>query len=390
MNSKKLNIICLIMVLVMLISGCSKGGMSEIDEPATQVETQVDWVDLIMDDMTLSDMVYQMMFVTAESITGVSCATRAGETTKNAIGEYPVGGIIYFAKNLQNRQQTIDMISGTQSYSKIPLFIGVDEEGGRVARLGKNKSMGTTLLPAMKTIGNSGDVKKAFEAGVTLGNDLKSLGFNVDFAPVADVLVNEKNSEIGDRAFGREPALVAEMVREITKGIESCGVSAALKHFPGHGSTYQNSHNGYSESTRTYQELKNCEFLPFAAGIEVGADFVMVSHMTLVNATEEKVPSSVSEEVITKFLIEELGFNGIVITDSFNMGAITKMYSQQEAVVKAVNAGADMILMPQDVKKAHDAVTEAVEMGIIPRERIENSVRKILTVKKEKQMLDNL
>ena len=344
-------------------------------------------VNAILETMTLDEMVYQMMFVTPEAITGVGTVISAGEMTKNALEAYPVGGIVYFAKNLKDREQTQSMIANTQSYTKIPLFIAVDEEGGRVARLGRNPLMGTTHLPPMKNIGDTGDETNAYNAGITLGTELGKLGFNVDFAPVADVIVNENNSEIGDRSFGTDANRVSLMVGEITRGIEEMGVSAALKHFPGHGSTYANSHTGYSESTRTIDELRNSEFLPFKAGIDQGADFVMISHMTLVNATEEKVPSSISKEVITGMLIEELGFEGIIITDSFQMGAITDNYTVGEAAVKAVEAGVDMILMTPDIKTAHSAIVQAVEDGTISIERIEESVRKILTVKYSQGMI---
>lgn len=362
-----------------------------VEQPVGENEAVVNTneaVEKIMAEMTLSEMVYQMMFVTPEAVTGVGTVVAAGETTKNAIAKYPVGGIVYFAKNFESREQTAAMIQNTQSYSKIPLFISVDEEGGRVARLGRNQNMGTTLLPAMKTIGDTKDSTKAYDAGVTLANDLKALGFNMDFAPVADIIINEKNSEIGDRSFGTDADNVASMVGEITRGMEENGLSATLKHFPGHGSTYANSHTGYSESTRTLDELRGTEFKAFKAGIDAGADFIMISHMTLVNATEEKVPSSISKEVITDLLIGELGYKGIVITDSFQMGAITDSYTPGEAAVKAVMAGVDMILMTPKIEEAHDAIVQAVEDGTIPKERIEESVRKILTVKCEKGMLN--
>ncbi len=357
----------------------------QITEAVVPVNNAI--VDEIMSEMTLSDMVYQMMFVTPESITGVGTVVAAGETTKNALNKYPVGGIIYFANNFESREQTIQMIANSQSYSKVPLFISVDEEGGRVARLGKKTNMGTTLLPAMKTIGDSKDATNAYNAGITLATELTQLGFNMDFAPVADIIINEKNSEIGDRSFGTDADNVAAMVGAITLGMEENGLSATLKHFPGHGSTYANSHTGYSESTRTLDELRNTEFKAFKAGIDSGADFIMISHMTLVNATEEKVPCSVSKEVITDWLLGELGYKGIVITDSFRMGAVTDMYTPGEAAVKAVSAGVDMILMTPDLKGAHDALVKAVEDGTIPKERIEHSVRKILTLKNEKGML---
>lgn len=405
-SSKKPIIIILIIILIIelgvFVSGYFVGIHSStetINEEVKEVEavkeerteTKSDnpekIVDEIMNDMTLSDMVYQMMFVTPESLTNIGTVVRAGETTKNALKEYPVGGIIYFSQNFENREQTKEMIKNIQEYSKIPLFISVDEEGGRVSRLGSNSEMGITKQPPMAEIGASGDTAKAFEVGKTLGKELSELGFNVDFAPDADVIINENNTEIGDRSFGTDPELVAEMVSNVVKGLEGEGVSATLKHFPGHGSTQVDSHTGYSASDRTTDQLRETEFLPFRAGIEAGADFIMISHITLVNATEEKLPSSISKEVISDMLINELGYKGIVITDSLSMGAITNEYSISDAVTMAVNAGVDMILMPPDLNDAHAALVKAVENGEITEERIKESVRKILKLKAEKQMI---
>lgn len=365
------------------------GGISAVDIAKEQGgnESEEEFVNRIMENMSLEDMIYQMMFVTPESITNIGTVIRAGDTTKKALEKYPIGGIVYFSKNFENREQTLEMISNTQKYSEIPLFIGVDEEGGRVARLGDNPDMGTTKQPAMRTIGESKEPQKAYEAGKIMGSELSELGFNVDFAPDADVIINDKNEEIGDRSFGTDAELVAEMVQNVVKGLQDNGVSATLKHFPGHGSTYTDSHTGYSESARTLAELRTKEFLPFKAGIEAGADFVMISHMTLVNATEEKVPSSISKEVITDMLINELGYEKIIITDSFAMKAITEEYTVEKAAVKAVKAGADMILMPEDPGAVNKAVAEAVEKGEITKERIEESVRKILLLKVRKNMI---
>lgn len=377
------------------LSKTTEKDVAEKDKPITVTEKTDEYdkpleatsIDDIIQNMSVSEIVYQMMFVTPEALTGVDCVTSAGETTKNALKERPVGGIVYFAQSLVDRQQTIEMISNSQKYSKIGLFISVDEEGGRVSRLGQNPDMGTTKHPPMREIGNTGDTKKAYEVGVTLGRELKELGFNVDFAPDADIVLNDENTEIGDRSFGNAPALVASMVENVVKGMQDNGVSSTIKHFPGHGSTIVDSHTGYSASERTLEELRTCEFLPFKSGINAGADFVMVSHMTLVNATKEKVPSSISKEVITDMLINELGFNGIVITDSFSMGAIVEEYSVAEAAVMSINAGADMVLMPANLEEIHSAIVSAVENGEISRERIEKSVRKILKLKEEKGLL---
>lgn len=346
-----------------------------------------DKVNQLMQNMTISDMVYQMLFVTPESITKIGTAIAAGETTKLALEKYPVGGLIYFSKNFETREQTMQMIANSQSYSKIPLFIGVDEEGGKVARLGSNDAMGTTKHPPMKEIGDNGDTQKAYNVGKTLASDLKALGFNVDFAPDADVLVNPNNTEIGDRSFGSDATLVAGMVENVVKGLQENGVSAVLKHFPGHGSTQVDSHTGYSASTRTLDEMKQTEFLPFQTGIGAGVDFIMVSHMTPVNVVAEKVPASVSKEIITDILLNDLQYKGIVITDSFSMGAITEQFSAKESAVRAIKAGVDMILMPADLETTHKALIDAVDNGEISKERIEQSVRKILTLKVKKQLI---
>lgn len=391
---RKLALHCVIIIaLILLLCGCSgaEDNTAVCTEPAggAQVILPSDNADVVLpvtqeqrlcaavEQMSLSDIIYQMMFVTPEAIAYTDNVMTADDINT----EHPVGGIIYFASNFVNREQTTDMISRTFDSFSIPPFIGVDEEGGRVARLGNNPHMYFTSHPPMADVGRSGDTRRAYDIGVALGSELKSLGFNVNFAPNSDVLVNPDNTEIGDRSFGSDPYVVAEMVDSVVNGLSDGGVCATLKHFPGHGSTSVDSHTGSSESVRNIDELRSCEFLPFKAGIDAGVDFIMVSHMTLVNATEDKLPSSMSGEVITGMLREELGYEGIVITDSFSMGAVTKEYTPGEAVVMAVKAGADMILMPQDLVTAHDALAAAVESGEISADRIKESVKKILSVK---------
>ena len=351
-------------------------------------------VEKIMQEMTLSDMVYQMLFVRPEAITGVGQAIQAGSQTKEGLANYPVGGIAYFAQNFQNREQTKEMIKNTKSYSKIPLFISVDEEGGRVSRLGANSQMGITKHPPMLEIGNTKDSQKAYEVGKTLAKELKELGFNMDFAPITDVLVETKTNEIGDRSFGSDPQIVAQMVRSEVTAMQKNGISATLKHFPGHASAGENSHYKATVSTRTLEQFKSTEFIPFIAGIDAGADFVMVSHMILINATEEKVPSSISKEIITDLLKNELGFKGIIITDSFEMGGIKsedknkQLEENVKNAVKAIEAGADMILMPMNMKATHDGIVAAVKSGEISAERIKESVRKIISLKVKKGMFE--
>lgn len=386
----KLFSVLLAVLLCFSAVGCDAPVQKQQSNAVTPEKTEPsakERAETILSAMSLSDMVYQMLFITPEALTGIGLAVAAGETTKNALAQYPVGGLIYFAGNFQDRAQTKQMLENTQAYAKIPLFLAVDEEGGRVSRLGDNPAMGTTKQPPMRKIGETGDATKAYAVGKVLAADLKALGLNVNFAPDADVLLHEENTEIGDRAFGTDAEVVSAMVANVVKGLEDNGVSSTLKHFPGHGSTYVNSHNGTSESKRTLEELRKNELLPFQAGIAAGADFIMVSHMTLVNAGIEKVPCSVSEAVITDLLKDELGYKGIVITDSFQMGAITQLYTAGQAAVKAVQAGVDMLLMPEDFKAAHAAILQAVERGEIAQARIEESVKKILALKIEKGLL---
>ena len=381
------NLIMLIMASVMVFSSCGKVNDKMI-EPTEEETVVVDVVgeraDSITKSLTLQEKVCQMMFVTGESIAGKSIVTNFDEAVYEALVNYPVGGVILFSGNIQSREQVINLIDSYQINSKIPLFVGVDEEGGKVARIGSKEWMGTDKIPAMKTVKSASE---AYEIGKTLGRDLSGLHFNLDFAPVADVLLSDKNTEIGSRSFGTDPIWVGDMVSEVVKGLEESSVSSVLKHFPGHGSTTVDSHTGYSASYRTVDELRETEFIPFKKGIEAGCDFVMVSHMTLENAIEEKVPASLSKEVVEGLLKGELGFEGIVITDSLSMGAITKEYTTGNSAVMAINAGVDMLLMPKNVSEAVNAITDAVTNGEISEERIDESVRKIIRIKIEKGLM---
>lgn len=307
--------------------------------------------------------------------------TQAGESFGTALQDCPVGGMILFAKNLKNRNQCIEMISDFQSYSRLGLFVGTDEEGGTVERVGCNSAMGGTSFPDMGTIGATGDTEQAYQVGFQIGTELAELGFNLDFAPVADVNSNPDNPVIGTRSFSSDPKLAAEMVEACVKGFRESGTLCSLKHFQGHGDTDTDSHYGTASTDKILEELEQCEFLPFQAGIDVGAPFVMVGHISAPNVTEQKVPATLSYELITEILREQMGFRGIVITDSMSMRAITDHYSSGEAAVMAVEAGVDMILMPASLSNAVKGIEEAVDSGRITEERINESVLRILEAK---------
>ncbi|MDE5940436.1 MAG: beta-N-acetylhexosaminidase [Lachnospiraceae bacterium] len=329
-------------------------------------------------EMSIENKVAGLFMVTPEAITGVGTATQAGSGTQEALSQYAVGGLIYFGQNILDKEQITGMLANTASMSNYPIFLAVDEEGGDVSRVANSK-VEVTKVDDMASVGAGGDASLAAEAGETIGSYLKEIGFNVDFAPVADVA--GEGSALGNRSFGADPQVVGEMVASAVGGIEGTGVSACLKHFPGLGSTSEDTHDGRVEITKSIDEMRVSDFVPFSAGIEAGADFVMVSHATAPALDEDNVPSSLSKKVITDILRGELGFEGVVITDALDMTAITDYYTPEEAAVMALEAGADMLLMPEDFEKAYEAVLAAVQEGTISEERIDESLNRIYRVK---------
>lgn len=351
-------------------------------DDASQVDANSARARVMLRDMTLEEKICQMLFVTPEALTGYTRVTQSGNTTKAAIEKWPVGGIIYFSANLVSTDQTTEMIENIQSYSQSAtgrrLFIGVDEEGGSVARAAD--SLGTTQFDDMSVYGEAGDTQEAYNIGATQAKDLTALGFNVNFSPVADVLTNEENTVVKERSFGSDPDLVSSMVSQVVKGLTDGGMLCAPKHFPGHGSTGGDTHDGFASSDRTLEELESCDFKPFQAAIEAGAPMIMVGHMTM-TAIDPDNPASLSETIVTGLLREELGYDGIIITDALNMGAIANNYTNADAAVKAVSAGCDMLLCVSNISSVVNALTDAVSDGTISEERIDESVSRILQAK---------
>lgn len=344
-----------------------------------------DKVQKILSDMSLEEKVYQMFIVTPEQLTGVDVVVQASESTQTALELAPVGGIIYFGQNLQNDSQTTQMLSNTQKYMKdingIGLFLCVDEEGGYVARIGDHLT--SNQFNYMNTYGQNPDSLEAYQIGVELAENLSTYGFNVDFAPVSDVDLNVDNGlhEYG-RCFSDDPNSCAIMVDGIVRGIQDNGISATIKHFPGLGSTTGDTHNDIIYLDRSKEELETVDFIPIKAGIDAGVDFVMVSHM-VVNGLSDNVPCDLSKTIVTNWLRNDLNFDGIVITDSHQMSAITNYYTSAEASVMAIQAGIDIVLMPDNLENSVDAIVDAVTNGKISEEQIEQSVTRILTQKEE-------
>lgn len=342
-------------------------------------------IDAKMAQMTLEERVLQMFMITPEALTGYGTVTAAGDVTYQSLQKYPVGGIILFAQNVIDPDQLGTMNGNLQNYSEeitgLPMFISVDEEGGKVARIAKNSNFSVETFSDMRSIGDSGDTAKAYEVGNTIGAYLNQYGFNLDFAPDADVLTNPDNQVIGTRSFGTDPYVVSEMTQSVVKGLEDNQVYACLKHFPGHGATSGDTHAGYAYTDKTLDELMQSELVPFSNGIQNGVHFIMVSHIAAPQVTGDNLPASLSPYMIQNVLREQMGYDGIVITDAMNMGAISDSYGSTDAAVRAVNAGADIVLMPKDFVSAYQGVLNAVENGTISTDRIDESVRRILRLK---------
>ncbi|MBD5522027.1 MAG: beta-N-acetylhexosaminidase [Lachnospiraceae bacterium] len=356
-----------------------------IEEPPEIEEVSLDEqleeiVNNCISVMPLEDKVAGLFIISPEALTGYTTVLQAGEATQEALSKYAVGGLIYFSQNIEDKEQLSQMLSNTVAMSKYPIFLGVDEEGGSVSRVA-NSTIEVAQVGDMLTIGESGDTTAAYEAGITIGSYLKDLGFNLDFAPVADIVVDARSSPLEKRSFGAEPSLCADMVSNMVEGIQGTSVSACLKHFPGIGDSKDDMHEGKAETTKTLDEMKNSDFIPFQAGIESGVDLIMVSHITASAVDTEGTPSSLSKIMITDVLRTELGFEGVVITDALDMSAISDYYTSEEAAVNAIAAGADMLLMPEDFEAAYDGVLAAVQNGRISEERIDESLRRIYRIK---------
>ena len=353
-------------------------GIAE-QEQYTQAEMLDDVVEAIISEMTLEEKVAGLFVVTPEAITGVNTALQAGDGTKKALEKYSVGGLIYSAKNIQSEDQIKKMIENSATYSKYPLFFAVSEEGGKTSPLAEKLKLDN--VGSMADIGSSGDSAKAYETMKTIGTYMAGYGFNLNFAPVADVLTNEKNKTIGNRSYGSDATVVAGMVTSAMNGLEETGVTACIKYFPGLVSSTDDTHNGLPVVDKSLEELKQTELVPFVSAIENGADMIMVGHVALPQVVGDNTSATMSKEVISDLLRSELGFNGVVITDAMNTEAVTEYYSSDEVAIRAFKAGADMVLMPEDFELAYKGVIDAVKDGTISEDRINNSLKRVYRIK---------
>ncbi len=335
----------------------------------------------LLSNMTLEQKIYQMFFTTPEALTGVEAATRAGDATKEALLTNPVGGLIYSEKNLEDEQQVKALLEGTQKFltegERFPAFLAIDEEGGDVAPVAD--TLKTTSFDTMAELGLTKDPAAALAMGETIAKEIGKLGFNVNFAPLADLADEDHNDLIGSRSFGTDAELTASMVSSVIQGSQSNGVLNAVAHFPGLGSIDDVAHVERTRMDRSLDELLQEELIPFKAAIDDGVGFIVVSHSILPSLDDQR-PCSMSPSVM-ELLRDTLGFRGIILTDTMDIPAITDYYETSDAVINAITAGADMIQCPDDLDKAVEALIKAVEDGKIPQSRIDESITRILAAK---------
>ena len=370
---------------IALLAACGDDSSSAPDSSASS-ETSV----LDIKKMSLREKVGQMFFVRPEALDTTIHWTeyqdlpdyklqQVNKTMRDVSKDYPVGGMILYAHNIVDEAQLGEFIAEIRTLNGSPL-LAIDEEGGRIARIANNENFDVPKYESMAAIAESGDPSEAYKAAFTIGSYVKEYGFDIDYAPVADVNTNPENIVIGPRAFSDDPETAAEFVVSYLNGLDSAGVIGTLKHFPGHGDVKTDTHSGYAETNKTWEEMLECEMIPFKAG----AQMIMTAHIAAPKVTGDELPATLSPVMLQDKLRGELGFNGVIVTDAMDMGAITTQFGNAEAAIKSIQAGVDVVLCSKDFTQVFDAVVNAVEKGDIKETRIDESVKRILELKAKK------
>ncbi|WP_251197291.1 glycoside hydrolase family 3 protein [Anaerotardibacter muris] len=358
-------------------------GLATKDRSLSDLDRQV---DELIESLSDREKLCQLFVVTPETLMDVKGAvTQAGEATQQALETFPVGGVVYFAKNLANEAQASAMLNGTFdssiAASGIPPFLCVDEEGGTVVRIAGKSGFSAENVGNMADIGATGDPAQAQEAAEYIGGYLRDLGFNTDFAPVCDVANNPESNTMRKRSFGSDPEQVAKMVAAQVMGFTDTGVLCSAKHFPGIGAAVGDSHDERIFYNGTLEQLEETELVPFKAAIEAGVPLVMVGHLSLPEVVGDETPACLSSAIVTDLLRNQLNFKGIAISDSLQMDAIADFYSTDEACVMALQAGCDLLLMPDSLSAALAALEAALEDGTVTWDQVHTALRRILRIK---------
>ncbi|OWR27379.1 beta-N-acetylhexosaminidase [Saccharibacillus sp. O23] len=349
---------------------------AEPSTPDSETSTPNGAADDLLAGMTLDQKIGQMVIAGLEG-------TSLREADRALIRDYGVGGVIFYADNIRSAAQTKQFAAEVRAANPrgdLPLFVSVDQEGGRVARL-----KGVDKVPTAAAIGAKNDPAYARSIGEQLGEQLRSQGFNLDYAPVLDVNSNPDNPVIGDRSFGSDANRVSKIALPVMEGLESKQIIPVVKHFPGHGDTSVDSHIALPVVNKSLAQLEKLELIPFKKAIADGADVVMIAHI-LLPKLDGKYPSSMSKAVITDLLRGKLGFEGVVMTDDMTMGAIAENYGLGDAAVRSVQAGSDIVLVAHGADNAIEtirAIKKAVESGQISEQRIDESAARIVALKQK-------
>ena len=394
MNRKTISLLTLTIIITILLVACYGKSNSSYEDGANYREKDLeetendlnsrDKLEEKIGQMSIEEKIGQILVVGFDEPT-------LDINTQKLIEEHHVGGVILFKRNIESPSQLLGLINSLKEANinnKFPLFLSLDEEGGLVSRM-PDELVNT---PRSKVIGQEKDEEFAYNTGKVIGQKINAFGFNMNFAPVLDIDSNPQNPVIGDRAYGDNKEIVTKMGIGIMKGLESQGVIAVVKHFPGHGDTVEDSHFGLPEIDKGLDDLLDFELFPFKRAIDEGVEGVMVAHI-LYKEIDRKNPATLSKSIIGDLLREELAFDGLVITDDMTMGAILENYDLGEAAIRSVEAGSDLILVCHgfdNIKATLHALKEAVNNGRIPIERIDESVYRILRVKEDYGLKDDI
>ncbi len=342
-------------------------------------------VDAGIEVMPIEDKVAGLFITTPEAITGVKTAVAAGDSTREALSKYAVGGLIYSKKNMKSAAKFAAMIENTGLYAKYPLFFAVQEEGGSVSSMAAAGLM--DKVDSAKTIGAGGDSNQALQAGNKIGESMNMYALNLNLAPIAD-LTSVEGSVMDKRSYGNDVTVVSNMVKSMIQGLKQQGIDSCVGHFPGAGATTKDTNKGLASSSRSAEDFRQNEFLVFKAAIDGGASMIMVSHMAAPSLSGDDTPSSMSSVIITDILRGELGYDGIVISQALTQKAISDYHAADEAAIMCLKSGCDMILDPEDFELAYLGVLKAVQDGVISEERIDDSLRRIYRVKYADKIAD--
>lgn len=353
--------------------------LEKIDTP--KEPTIEEKVDEEIKGMTLREKIGQMLVI---SYSGTEYTDKLDEL----LNSVKPGGFILFKDNISSYYSTVDYILSIKDTATIPMLMSVDQEGGRVQRIKDVSDVNVQNIPDMYTLGKTSDVSLSYDVGKVVAEELSAFGVNTDYAPVLDIFSNPNNTVIGTRAFGSDAQTVINMAIPFANGMKENGIIPTYKHFPGHGDTDADSHIELPVVTKTKEELYKNELLPFKAAIENGAQMIMVAHIALPNVTGDYTPASLSDKIVNGILREELGYNGVVITDGVNMKALADNYSVKEICSYSINAGVDIILMPPDPIETVNIIEGLVNEGIITEQRIDESVKRILLMKHNNGLYD--